>query len=41
MKNQVLNKIVCSVMKNVNVTLMGSIYSKYEYGKNFLKYKHE
>jgi hypothetical protein len=35
MKNQVLNKIACSVMKNFVVMLMFSIYNKYEEGKNF------
>jgi hypothetical protein len=32
-KNQVLNKTVYSVMKNFNVTLMFSVYNKYEEGK--------
>jgi hypothetical protein len=34
MKNQVPNKIVCSVMKNFNATLMISIYNKYKQEKN-------
>jgi hypothetical protein len=29
-KNQVLNKIVCSVITEFNVTLMFSIYNKYK-----------
>jgi hypothetical protein len=41
MKNQVLNKIVHSMMKNFNTTLLSSIYNKYQEGKNFSKYKHE
>jgi hypothetical protein len=41
MKNQVLNKIVCSTIRTFNTTLMFSIYNKYKEGKNFFKYKHE
>jgi hypothetical protein len=35
MKNQVLNKIVCSVLKNFNATLIFSVFNKYEEGKVF------
>jgi hypothetical protein len=31
-RNQVLNKIVCSVVKNCNTTLTFSVYSKYKKG---------
>jgi hypothetical protein len=41
MKNRVLNKILCSVMKNCNATLVFSIYNKYKEGKTFFKYKHK
>jgi hypothetical protein len=34
MKNQVLNKIFCSMMKHFKATLMFSIYNKYKEGKN-------
>jgi hypothetical protein len=33
MKNQVLNEIVCSMMKNFNATLIVCIYKKYKEGK--------
>jgi hypothetical protein len=36
MKNQVLNKIVCSVMKNWNGTLFFSIYNNYKGVQFFL-----
>jgi hypothetical protein len=35
-KNQVLNKVVCSMMKNFNATLMFNIYNKYKEGTIFL-----